>query len=328
MTLPNQSEITAACAQSPGYEGSTAYDRTKICCQVLTERGEPIPSWMLIRDVIGKGSSTDINRGIKDFRKEHAVRLRQMSGIAPGIPQRLAPVVAALWEAAVAAAREEFDDKAARLEAQALQADARAEQAENDLFAAQNHVQRLESTIDSLGTEKRGLESQLETERGARAQAERMFESNAAEVNAQREKLEATLQETKLEMNRALERFDGERRYAMNQIEEARTKAATEVAAARSSAQRERTDFELATARLNNIIAELKAAAGAAEKRAADSKADADGLRVRLAAAEAVAERLRTTERPRPATPARRGVADALPRSNRLRGNKSRKSSP
>ena len=321
-------EIAAACAQHAGFAGGTAYTRTKICCQVLTERGDPIPSWMVIRDVIGKGSSTDINRGIKDFRHEHAERLRQMSGIAPGIPAQLAPVVASLWEAAVAAARAEFLDKAAQLEAQALQADARAEQAENDLQEARALAQRLEVKIDSLAAEKRSLEAQLEAERGARAQAERMFEANAAEVNAQREKLEAALRETKQEMNRALERFDGERRYALNQIEEARTKAAAEVAAVRGAAQRERTDFELATARLNSTISELRATAQAADKRAADIKAESDSLRVQLASAEAVAERLRVVDRPRPASPVRRGTNEAAPRQHRLRGNKARKYSP
>ena len=46
--------IRALCAQHAQYEAGSAYTRTKILCDVLTKLGMPIPSWMVLREHIGK----------------------------------------------------------------------------------------------------------------------------------------------------------------------------------------------------------------------------------------------------------------------------------
>ena len=94
-------QIRALCAQHAQYEAGSAYTRTKILCDVLTKLGMPIPSWMVLREHIGKGSSGDINRGVKDFRSEHAELLQRMDGLPEGIPGRLAQPMRLLWQTAL-----------------------------------------------------------------------------------------------------------------------------------------------------------------------------------------------------------------------------------
>ncbi|MFZ3193300.1 MAG: DNA-binding protein [Moraxellaceae bacterium] len=59
--------ISQQLQQTENWSGLTAYERAKICCQLLTTLGLPIPSWMQIRQWIGKGSANDIHRAKQDF---------------------------------------------------------------------------------------------------------------------------------------------------------------------------------------------------------------------------------------------------------------------
>lgn len=290
--MSNHDKVRAECEAQPGFDGGTAYTRTKVCCRILMQHGEAIPSWMVIRDIIGKGSSGDINRGIKDFRQEHAERLRRMDGALPGIPEHLAPLVSSLWEAAVAAARAEFDTKSQGWQVQIEQAEARADQAAQQLADAETLIERQRGQIEALDTKVATLEAQVRTEQAARQQAERLFEQHTAEMSAQRDKLEAALRENQTEMQKALERFDGERRYSMLQIDEARTKAANDVAAVRSQAQREKSALELEVARLSQTVADLRSKVNDADRKLAVAVQDATGLRERLGRAEASNDRL------------------------------------
>lgn len=288
----NHELVRAECEAQTGFVDSTAYNRTKICCRILTQHGEAIPSWMVVREIIGKGSSGDINRGIKDFRQDHAERLRQMDGVLPGVPEHLAPLVSAFWEAAVLAARNEFTSNALRWQEQIEQAEARADLAGQQLTEAQGVIERQCSQIEAQGTTISALESQVTTERAGREQAERMFETHTAEMTAQREKLEATLKENKIEMDRALERFNGERKYAMCQIDEARTKATNDIAAANAQAQREKNTLELEAARQSNVIADLRAKLNDSDRTVAVMAQEVTDLRARLGRTEASNDQL------------------------------------
>lgn len=321
----NQDKVRAECEVQPGYDGCTAYNRTKICCRILTQHGEAIPSWMVVREMIGKGSSGDINRGIKDFRQEHAERLRQMDGIVPGIPAHLAPLVSGFWEAAVAAARSEFATSTQHWQEQIEQAEARADQAALRIAETEAVIDRQRGQIDAYDVKIAALDYQVRTERAGREQAERMFEAHTAEMGAQRDKLEAALKENKTEMEGALARFDGERRYAMTQIEEARTKAARDVSAAHDQAKRETSALEMNIARLTSASMELRPKIAAAEERNADLKQEITVLRAQLVHAEAIASKL-TDENRRLATAlqgrGKKKPATSLHIATKLRGGR------
>lgn len=285
----NNDKIRAECEAQPGFVDGNAYNRAKVCCRVLTQAGEAVPSWMGVREIIGKGSSGDISRGIKDFRDEHGERLRQMDGIVPGLPTQLAPLVTGLWEAAVAAARAEFAANTRRWQGQIDQYGALADQATQKVAASEVVIEKQRIRLEFLDATVAGLDEQVDRERAGREQAERLLEKHMAEMSAQRE---AALKENKLELEKALERFDAERRYSLAQIEEARTKAANEVAVLRVQTRREKESLELEVSRLTGVVSTLTTKLNDTELKSAVLGQEVGDLRGRLVQAEAEKNRL------------------------------------
>ena len=228
-------QLRALCSQSPLYEAGSAYTRTKILCDVLTKLGEPIPSWMVLREHIGKGSSGDINRGVKDYRSEHAELLQRMDGLPEGIPGKLAQPMQLLWQVALDEATAAFDQQRQNFEAQ---------QAEAERIVADALQER--DTMGSnlaVATEKvAGLQATLEqereranTERAAREQAERMAEKHIADLTQQRDGMTKAVEANTAELRTLTARLEDERRRSLMQIEQARQ----QVELARQQAYRE-----------------------------------------------------------------------------------------
>lgn len=228
-------QLRALCSQYPLYEAGSAYTRTKILCDVLTKLGEPIPSWMVLREHIGKGSSGDINRGVKDYRSEHAELLQRMDGLPEGIPGKLAQPMQLLWQVALDEATAAFDQQRQDFEAQ---------QAEAERIVA-NALQERDTMGSNLAvaTEKAaGLQAALEqereranTEHAAREQAERMAERHIADLTQQRDDMTKAVEANTAELRTLTARLEDERRRSLMQIEQARQ----QVELARQQAYRE-----------------------------------------------------------------------------------------
>ncbi len=239
-TLPHDREARAAriqalCAEHAQYAAGSAYIRTKILCDVLVKLGESIPSWMVLREHIGKGSSGDINRGVKDFRSEHAELLQRMDGLPEGIPSKLAQPMQSLWQAALAEATAVFDQQRQDFDAQ---------QAEAERIVADALQERdaMASSLALASEKATGLQAALEqereranTERAAREQAERMAEKHIADLTQQRDDMTKVVEANTAELRTLTARLEDERRRALMQIEQARQ----QVELARQQAYRE-----------------------------------------------------------------------------------------
>ena len=231
----NTEQLRALCAAYPQYEPGSAYVRTKILCDVLTKLGESIPSWMVLREHIGKGSSGDINRGVKDFRSEHAELLQRMDGLPEGIPGKLAQPMQLLWQAALDEATAAFDQQRQDFEAQQAEAERIVADALRERDAMASNL--------ALATEKAaGLQAALEqereranTERAAREQAERMAEKHIADLTQQRDDMTKAVEANTAELRALTARLEDERRRSLMQIEQARQ----QVEQARQQAYRE-----------------------------------------------------------------------------------------
>lgn len=227
--------IRTLCAQHAQYEGGSAYTRTKILCDVLTKLGMSIPSWMVLREHIGKGSSGDINRGVKDFRSEHAELLQRMDGLPEGIPGRLAQPMRLLWQTALDEATAAFnqqrqDFKAQQAEAERIVADALQERDTmgSNLAVATEKVAGLQTTLEQE-------RERANTERAAREQAERMAEKHIADLTQQRDDMTKVVEANTAELRTLTARLEDERRRSLMQIEQARQ----QVELARQQAYRE-----------------------------------------------------------------------------------------
>lgn len=220
-------EIREQCVLNPLYEDGSAYQRTKICCDVLMRRGEPIPSWMVIRDYIGKGSATDIRRAVGDFRVEHADLLRQMHGVPASLPERLAPAVSALWQAAVAEATDAMAAQAAQAQEAVEAAEARATTAEDRQAAAMADLALRDQQVAALQDALRQAVAHAETERSARQQAERTMEAHVTDLTAQRASLQESMNAVTAQLQAITKRAEGERHRALMEIEHARQQVVT-----------------------------------------------------------------------------------------------------
>ena len=200
------------CEQDPAYAQGSAFVRTRILCRVLTEAGQPIPGWMPIRDIIGKGSATDINKGIKAYREEHASLLRAMRGGNAVLPEGLASRVADLWRDAVDEASKLFAADVVLWQeriASATEA-VRAMEAERDRHA--HAAQELRLVADQLREASASASALLSAEREARAALEVRLEKQSEELLKQQQQFEAT-------SRRAIQEIDAARQDKRRDVE-------------------------------------------------------------------------------------------------------------
>ena len=283
-------EIRGECRQVPGFDGGTAFDRTKIACDVLVKRGEAIPSWERLREIIERGSSGDISKGVRAYRAEHAEMLSKLGGAGQGVPQALGQAFRQLWEQALTTARQEFVAATDQVQARLTEAEANTASAVAETARLESRVRELLAQLEAAAAAQDALRVQVEAERAAKEQAERMFEKNAAEIAAQRDELRDALIAAQEDWRKSLDRLDAERRHAMLQIEEARTKAQREVETVRQAAQRAREDAELEAARSSSAMQDMRQRLLTAEARNAASQQEVQDLRARLSRAEAQAD--------------------------------------
>jgi hypothetical protein len=101
--------VREKCAVHPNYLIERAYGRTQICCAVMIMLGYPIPNWKVIKDVITKGSASDINRGIRDFRAEHVRAVKRPTNVTLDDLKMFPEEFSTIWSLALLVARAEFE---------------------------------------------------------------------------------------------------------------------------------------------------------------------------------------------------------------------------
>lgn len=276
----------------PDWRSLNAYEMTKRCCAELTKCGQRIPSWTTIRDIIGKGSANDINRGKEDFRREHGDALRKMSGFVKGVPEALAPHILGFWQAAISLVREEFNGQVAEWQAQIEQAEAAVAHAEDVRDQAVSRAEALQGQIAGLQEAMNALQSRVDTERATREQAERMFESNRQELAGQRDELRIALAHSQQELSDAITRLEGIEKHSLLEIDRARTEAQNKIASIQAKAERVSTDYTLEIARVNNQLRDLRIQLASAAQQTALQEQENTSMRERLQRAEGQADHL------------------------------------
>lgn len=300
--------------QDPAFDLANAYERTKMYCALLTRHGRKIPYWGAIRDAIGKGSGTDINRGVRDFRVDHARALTAMPAVPPDVPAELAGPLRDIWAAAIAHAQAAFD--AARLRLQEA-----VEQSENARFEAETRLSDAESKAREAEQNAAALQSALADAQAARADAMAMAaaaqdaaSASAARLIAADQTFAAERAAFERKIAEMVERLDGLQRHALKQIDDARQ------------------DFTLRQAQSRADLDAANAAARQAESARAQALADLSAARLSEAAlredvarARAEIERLqrraRQDARDRLRVSRRRQPAEALERDGRGTGH-------
>lgn len=290
--MSGNDDIRIVLMSAQDWHKLNAYEMTKRCCAELTKLGRRLPSWMIIRDIIGKGSANDISRGKEDFRREHAEELRKMNGFVSGVPEVLTPHILGFWTAAIEQVRAEFNDQAADWQARIERAKAAAAHAEDEREQAVNHAAALQAQIAGLQEALATLQGRVETEHAAREQTERMFETNRQELAGQRDELRTALANSQKELSAAITRLEGVENHALREVVRARTEAQEKIDSIEAKASCEKNDHTIEMARVNNQLHELRAQLADATQVNALQEQENASLRERLQRAEAQGDRL------------------------------------
>ena len=127
----------------------------------LQEEGTP-PTVQAVRERIGSGSYTTINRYLDEWRKEHA---GQAPANIPAMPEKVMGAFQQIWATAARVAQEDVETERQALEAMRREM----EQAKADMAA---EIARLEKDLEETHHKAEGLGKDLEVERKGRAAAE------------------------------------------------------------------------------------------------------------------------------------------------------------
>lgn len=214
----------------PDWERMNAFERTKLCCAEMTRRGERLPSWSVIRDIIGKGSAGDINRGKESFRREHAEALRRLGKAVDGVPEELQAAFVEIWRVAVATARDSLSADLMAVREQLLNAEHRARVAEEDSLRAQALAAEAEARARDAEERNARDARRMEALHEALARADQETERMLAARSADRDAFAGELARQQEQLKSALERLEGAEAFALHRIEEARGEAAARVA--------------------------------------------------------------------------------------------------
>ncbi len=127
----------------------------------LQEEGTP-PTVQTVRERIGSGSYTTINRYLDEWRMEHA---GQAPADIPAMPEKVMGAFQQVWATAARVAQEDVET-----ERQALEAMRREMEQDKAHMAAE--IARLEKDLEETHQKAKGLEKALETERKGRGEAQ------------------------------------------------------------------------------------------------------------------------------------------------------------
>lgn len=271
---------------APDWELLNAYDRTKRCCQLLLEQGQRIPTWETLRAVIGKGSSNDINRAKNDFIREHGAQVRALGGIVKGVPEEITPQITALWTAAIAQAKREYDIQTAEWSAELQAAQQRVDDALLARDAARDQAAAVAAMHAGLQEAHATLQAALATEVAAKNQAEKMASDARSDLIAQRESLQAELSRARSEVDLAVKRLEGVETHALRRVDEIKTEAEARIADLTTKLNRISSERSVESARYSTQLRELRGHLEVEERNKALHDAELAGLRERLTRAE------------------------------------------
>jgi DNA repair exonuclease SbcCD ATPase subunit len=277
---------------TPKWEKLNAYERTKHCCAELTKRGERIPSWIVIRNLIGKGSSNDINRGKNDFRQEHGLTLRNMTGFADGTPNDVAAQVNNLLATAANHAHAGFEEQAKKLQQQIDLAELTITCVKNERDQALTNVNRLNNEIAELKNISDILKANAACERLAREHAVRLLETNQQEISNQRERLIAVLDNSQKELKDALSRLEGAENHVLMEIGRIRADTQKKFEALETRHDKEIRAKEASIKSLENKLQAQLAFENETLQKAKMFEQENRGLHDQLQHAEALADKL------------------------------------
>jgi chromosome segregation ATPase len=198
----------------------STYTRAYEACEAFFAETGQMPTIDAIRPIIGVNSPSTISSAIKAWKNALSQTIKKDQGILPGVPASLTETVNALWQQALAEARQVFNDRYDELQAQQT-ALATKEAVLNEESARIHQLlhlseQKYQDEIAYLKKESARLtaDSVILTE-----QAER-YRALATEVEKDNAVLKETIKQEQDKVQRLEIQYDKEHDWALMRIEE------------------------------------------------------------------------------------------------------------
>jgi len=198
----------------------STYTRAYEACEAFFAETGQMPTIDAIKPLIGVNSPSTISSAIKAWKAALSQAVKKDQGVLPGVPASLTDTINALWQHALAEARQVFNERYDELQAQ--QADLTAKESIlNDEAARIQQLlhlseQKYQDEIAYLKKESARLtaDSVILTE-----QAER-YRAIAIEAEKDNAVLKETIKQEQDKVQRLLLRYDKEHDWALMRIEE------------------------------------------------------------------------------------------------------------
>lgn len=266
-------------ARHPDWPVLTAYERTKIICEELVANGATIPAWMTLRELIGKGSSADINRGKEDFRQELAEKMRASRRMPQGLPAPVSEMMTKLWHTAMTEASKSFNDDAvqnrellAERDGQIANLNFLLQEADMAKTRLERKLEETENDLASIGV----IVAHLRQDNAALTNLKQHLEQQLADTVAR-------FAEQQKEIDKAVHRLEAVEDRALMRVEEVRQAYQAKLDDAASQMKRKDDDFTLRSAKYATLIKETNDRADALAQRNAEKDIELATLNERVA---------------------------------------------
>lgn len=173
--------------QTENWSGLTAYERAKLCCQLLNTLGLPIPSWMQIRQWIGKGSANDIHRAKQDFLSERqTVKTDWMT--QNDLPTALSGSLQDWWQQLKHAAEQEYLTEKQQWQQEKTEQNAQLTTAKQEIEQQKQYFMQLKTKIEQQQAEYQQVCEQLSVKEQALTTQQQQIEQLSELLQSQQQR--------------------------------------------------------------------------------------------------------------------------------------------
>jgi chromosome segregation ATPase len=227
------------------------------CAAFFAETGQ-MPTIDAIRPIIGVNSPSTISSAIKAWKNALSQTIQNDQGILPGVPASLTETVNALWQQALAEARQVFNERYDELKAQQT-ALATKEAVLNEESARIHQLLHLseQKFLNEIAYLKKESERLTADSRRLTEQAE-PYRSLATEVEKENAVLQETIKQEQDKVQRLEIQYDKEHDWALMRIEEEkdnhRQKTQQEMLRLQAETTRSKQDLDLLQAKFAMMV--------------------------------------------------------------------------
>lgn len=277
----NQMAITQTRARlitTPGWEKMNASERTLVCCRELTRCGFTIPGWNTLREIIEKGSGTDISKAKATYQLELAeqVTTAEAESVALDLdlPASISGLFEDLWRKAVHESGLAFAARKVEIQREAEQLRLEMEQERTIAQQAVEQSNKLSVELQFLKQQLQDSQRQCTILRAEKEQTEKLVSEAHLAVRYQTERADQTTKNAQAQIAEALARLEGVENHSLREIDRARHEAKSLI---EEGAENSRRTVDALTKRLN----EIKEKNSLLTQQSVESRLNADFYRAR-----------------------------------------------